>query len=190
MQLLTETHVENAIPFLESFSFLKTLDVSSKINLSPNSHISRADASGMHFEITCSKTPVTKKFYWWICDWVINMPRNRNSLATVAEAHCPHGDDTRPANVYSFTESYTEHRIFDIYYLRWNLRLTICPANLYLVTTKSSAIVFSTSLSSAISQTTILIWLEWDGAGCLLLVGQFRQFDDLDVSHVTMTFIT
>lgn len=57
MQLLTETHVGNAIPFLKSFSFLKTLLVSSNISLSPNSHISRTDAPTTHLSMTCFSTP-------------------------------------------------------------------------------------------------------------------------------------
>lgn len=57
MQLLTEIQVGNAIPFLSSFSFLKTLFVSSKISESPNSHISRTDLLGWHFSITCLSTP-------------------------------------------------------------------------------------------------------------------------------------
>lgn len=40
----------------------------------------------------------------------------------------------------------------------FNSRLTISPAILYLVTTKSSAMVFSTSFSSAISTSQVLCW--------------------------------
>lgn len=57
MQLLTETHVGNAIPFLSSFSFLKTLFVSSVRRESPNSQIARTEASGWHLSITCLSTP-------------------------------------------------------------------------------------------------------------------------------------
>lgn len=57
IQLLTDMHVGNAIPFLSSFSFLKTLLVSSVSNLSPNSHISLTEAPVTHLSKTCFNTP-------------------------------------------------------------------------------------------------------------------------------------
>lgn len=57
MQLLTDMHVGKAIPFLSSFSFLKTLLVSSVSILSPNSHISLTEAPATHLFRTCFNTP-------------------------------------------------------------------------------------------------------------------------------------
>ena len=60
MQWFTEIHVGKAMPFFKSFSFLKTLLVSSSNNLSPNSHISRTEAPGMHTFKTWLRTPENK----------------------------------------------------------------------------------------------------------------------------------
>jgi len=57
MQLLTDMHVGKAIPFLSSFSFLKTLLVSSVSILSPNSHISLTEDPATHLFRTCFNTP-------------------------------------------------------------------------------------------------------------------------------------
>jgi hypothetical protein len=46
-----------SLPFFNSFSFLKTFEVSSVNKLSPNSHISRTEAPTTHLSITCFRTP-------------------------------------------------------------------------------------------------------------------------------------
>lgn len=45
------------LPFFISFSFLKTLLVSSNIKLSPHIQTSRTDAPSTHFSITSTRTP-------------------------------------------------------------------------------------------------------------------------------------
>lgn len=57
MQLFTDMHVGKAIPFFSSFSFLKTLLVSSNISSSPISQISLTDAPATHLSKTCFNTP-------------------------------------------------------------------------------------------------------------------------------------
>ena len=52
MQLLTERHVGKAMPFFNSFSFLKTFTVSSISSLSPMVQSSRTEAPATHLAIT------------------------------------------------------------------------------------------------------------------------------------------
>lgn len=63
MQLLTDMQVGNAIPFFKSFSFLKTLLVSSSSSLSPYSQASLTDAPATHLSRTCFKTSENNKTF-------------------------------------------------------------------------------------------------------------------------------
>lgn len=170
------------MPFFESFSFLKTFEVSSRICLSPNSHISRADAPGTHFAIACSRTPGIRGNLSIVGNLLPTRLTSQlggtlSAWPRVTRVHTNH-------NKLPIKHQHT-HIFFTIIWFLVNLRLAICPASLYLVTTKSSAIVFSTSLSSAISQNR-------GGCGYVILISDWlnnKQSRDRDVKLLKMAGI-
>lgn len=150
MQLFTDTQVGKAMPFFISFSFLKQTLVSFRISWSPNSQISSTLAPTVHFSITCLRTPEWERIQIEIQSFLAYLVDRKSLL---------HGQYSLGNVDWTCKE-----------WCKWiHLRFTMSPAILYLVTTRSSAIVFSSSAivfypswtADEEGRTESLVWIQF-----------------------------